>query len=667
MNQKISLMLAGFASLAACSMPSVNLGNVSDVVGIQIPGDPTSKNLVQGEKYEVTAFAVDAKGKSVPAAINSLSFVSSNSSVVSVAGQYFEGTVSALKVGTATLIAKVGNIQSKPIELTVINPDFNAAPALPSAITAVGKVLFDDSGTTFDIPETGGTLTSADGVLTVVIPAGAVATGAVSGLEISMLENKMPFGYGFAYRIAACCGGTLPVFLKPIELQFLAESDGQELNPDNLQIARQTANGVWLTTNPSKVEAVIAPFSTRAQPSYKKLSVTIDKLGDIALSHGVTLLPSRATVKVGQNLKFQVVKQTSSGTDFQSAKFESYPASNWQVNGVTGGNQNVGQITPSATNNAFATYKAPNTKPNPNIVAITTTVNEAGRISNLFRNITIEDSFAWMNVKMSGQVHRATKTTETSETLDGVVNANYFANGTNTEYYRPTLNYPGSGVAQLTSKGADNDNYFAKVSYHLKYQSECVCTPKTGTITKQIDAVFTANKAILANEAKASLVWGVQTDGSYEAAAFPNGLLLEGDYTYHYHEVYPCGDRAQRPAIDKQSKATMIAGLESGTDLKTVGQASPINPGFVEGFIKATARFGSPVPTQADVPMILGGADFYGSVKTSFWAEVAGETKSRTSSFDAQVVPPVPFNLPTPTVFPTSPMPETESKVKPRC
>jgi hypothetical protein len=68
--------------------------------------------------------------------------------------------------------------------------------------------------------------------------------------------------------------------------------------------------------------------------------------------------------------------------------------------------------------------------------------------------------------------------------------------------------------------------------------------------------------------------------------------------------------------------------------------------------------------------MILGGADFYGSLKTTFWAEVADEIKSRASSPDALGLPPVPtvpLNLPTPTVFPTSPIPKMEQKFTPRC
>jgi Bacterial Ig-like domain (group 2) len=663
-NRKISLVLVWCVLILVACPGSGGNTNTGNTVSVEIVGNPKDTTILVGSSYEVTAFASNAKGEPDVMGTHNLSYVSSDPSIASISSQSFQGKVTALKVGTTTLTAKVGSIQSKPLLLKVIAFDPNALPALPSATTAVGKVLqFSDSNV--NIVSTGGSFTSDDGILTVVVPAGAFAPGTGASFEITKLENKMPSGVGLAYRIGACCGGSIPTLLKPIELQFLAESDGLELDANNLQIAHQGANGTWEAATTPQITPLLA---TRAAPTptVSKVSVTTDKLGDFTLSHNATLMPLGATVKTGQSIKLWVVKQTSISTpgssDFKPVHYEHFPASNWQVSGA-------GQITPSATNSAFATYKAPNVKPNPNIVSVTTTVNDGGHISNLYRTITIEDSFAWMNVKFAGQVHRNTKTTSTSETLDGNVLANYFANGTHTEYFRPTLNYAGSGFADLKTKGAVTDYYDAKVSYHFKFQDECVCTPNTGIITKQIDAVFTAHKNILADEAKTLLNWAVQTDGNYQAVALPFGLVLEGDYTYHYNEIYPCGDRAQRPAIDKQSKATMTVAIDNSADAKIVGVTNPISPGFLEGGFQGVAHFGSPVPAQADVPMILGGADFYGSLQTSFWADVASENKTRVSSPDILGLPPVPASIPSvpTTVFPISPVNSITQKVKPRC
>jgi hypothetical protein len=667
-NRKISLMLIWCVSmLVACPGSGGNTGNT---VSVEITGNPKDTTILLGASYDITAFAFNAKAEPDIAGTINLGFVSSDSSIASVSGKGAQGKVKALRVGTTTLIAKVGSIQSKPLQLKVIEFDPNAVPALPSTTTAVGKAL-GVNNKSVDIDSTGGTFSSNDGILTVVVPAGAVAAGTSVGFEITMLENKMPSGFGSAYRIGACCGGTLPTLLKPVELQFLAESDGLELDPNNLDVVFQGANGTWEATSDVLREPVVGTLAATRLKPLQKLSVTTEKLGDFTLQQNYSLTPTQASVKTGQSLKFTVIKTTRTTVSGEkSLSYHEFPASNWQVDDVTGGSQNAGQISPSAFNNFSATYKAPNLKPNPNMVKVSATVNDNGRTLNIYRIVKIEDSYAWMNVEFSGQVKKVSdpKITDYSWTLDGNVSANHFVDSETTEYTPPSLNYPGFGASTFMTKGAATDFYTAKLIYHYNFTGECICTPNAGTITRQVDVLFSANGSIPKNQLTTSLLWTVQTSGEHQAVVSFSPVTIEGDYTYHFGETYPCGDRAQRPSVTKQSKAKMFVSLVGTDNAFANGIVNPTSPGFINGAINGQAVFTEPTPVVAGIPGIpLDDLEFYGGLKASYWAEVGAATKSRLISPDALGVPAVPLNLPTPTVFPTSPNPKAEQKITPRC
>lgn len=91
---------------------------------------------------------------------------------------------------------------------------------------------------------TGAQISSDDGVLTVIIPAGALATP--TEISIQSIENKAPNALGNAYRL-------LPIgiqFQKNIQLSWKTDGPAVKGYPVNsLLIARQKPTGVWEGTS----------------------------------------------------------------------------------------------------------------------------------------------------------------------------------------------------------------------------------------------------------------------------------------------------------------------------------------------------------------------------------------------------------------------------------
>jgi hypothetical protein len=108
--------------------------------------------------------------------------------------------------------------------------------------TAVGKPIGTKVSRTVD--GTGAQISSDDGVLTVIIPAGALATS--TEISIQTIENKAPNALGNAYRL-------LPSgiqFQKNIQLSWKTDGPAVKGYPVNaLLVARQKPSGVWEGTS----------------------------------------------------------------------------------------------------------------------------------------------------------------------------------------------------------------------------------------------------------------------------------------------------------------------------------------------------------------------------------------------------------------------------------
>jgi hypothetical protein len=146
--------------------------------------------------------------------------------------------------------------------------------------TAVHKVM----------DQKGGELTSADGILKVIIPEGALETA--KEISIQPLTNELPGGIGNAFRI-------LPhgeQFKKPVTIQFrYKEEDLAATLPEFLDVACQNAEGSWeIQTHPA-VDKV-----------NRTLTVTTVHFSDWGYFKSLTLTPAEATVALGGSVDLKI-------------------------------------------------------------------------------------------------------------------------------------------------------------------------------------------------------------------------------------------------------------------------------------------------------------------------------------------------------------------------
>lgn len=270
-------------------------------------------------------------------------------------------------------------------------------PPAPGA-TDVGQPIGEASVAV--IGSAGGTLTSTDGSVSIEVPAGAFTRDEpLSIQEISHQNHAAP---GRAWRIAP--QALAPAL--PLTLRFhYAEADLQGTDASELRLAYQDAQRRWIMPSAS---APTIDTTARTQ------SLTTRRLGDWSRFARMSLSPSAAAVKVGQQVALQVLRcevvgfdAGADGGDPQLVK-DCQPAPQVktrapQVNGQAGGDTAVGTAVWPDPQRAEYIYTAPLTVPSPRTVAVSVeTLLSAAPGSPastlLVSNITIEDGdgCAWM-------------------------------------------------------------------------------------------------------------------------------------------------------------------------------------------------------------------------------------------------------------------------------
>ncbi|MBL0343346.1 MAG: hypothetical protein IPP71_22295 [Bacteroidetes bacterium] len=139
------------------------------------------------------------------------------------------------------------------------SPDIPQSPG--PIITAIGTPTGDITNALID--PSGGTLNSADGKLTITIPAGAVSSA--TNISIQTITNMAPLGLGFGYRLQP--EGT--TFSIPVQLTFHYDNQLlQQTAEDFLGIVTQAADRSWnallqssLDTNANTVTVTTTHFS----------------------------------------------------------------------------------------------------------------------------------------------------------------------------------------------------------------------------------------------------------------------------------------------------------------------------------------------------------------------------------------------------------------------
>ncbi len=225
------------------------------------------------------------------------------------------------------------------------------------AITAIGKP--DGKIKEMKIGKEGGSFTSSDGKITLIIPQGAVSKKTT--FSIQPITNLMPNGNGLAYRLEP--SGIQ--FQKPVQLVFHYD---EEESKDSMQllmgIAMQDDKGLWYS---------LQNFTLDTVP--KTLSGNIKHFSDWGKFDKIKISPVYKKLKVKKNLGLEIVliaeeTASDSGDDLMNLTRRKIPwKATWAANDIANGNATEGKIV--ITSKSSIKYTAPATEPPKNPVAVT--------------------------------------------------------------------------------------------------------------------------------------------------------------------------------------------------------------------------------------------------------------------------------------------------------
>jgi hypothetical protein len=252
--------------------------------------------------------------------------------------------------------------------------------------TAVGKPLA--AATSRTIGPAGGEVSSADGRLSVEIPAGAL--DAPRAISLQPISNEAPGGRGSAWRLEPSGSH----FAKPVQLVFhYTAKDLKGSAPQALTIASQDAQGHWWI-----------PRKPVLDQAAHTISVAAEHFSDWSLLAGFQLDPGEATVKAGHSVTLREMYCTDS-TANENGPIALLPCEpvggdlatlgDWQANGVAGGDAGNGTV--RANGDFSATYTAPQKAPGNNPVAVSAQLQGALAKTRLVANITVEDEGCGMH------------------------------------------------------------------------------------------------------------------------------------------------------------------------------------------------------------------------------------------------------------------------------
>ncbi|MFZ1677014.1 MAG: hypothetical protein WAT91_07070 [Saprospiraceae bacterium] len=226
-----------------------------------------------------------------------------------------------------------------------VNPQ-NKEPLITHVGTPVGSPV------TASIDATGGTLTSGDGIVQLTIPAGAVNTATVFGIQA--ISNYCPGGVGSAYRLSP--EGT--IFLQPVTLSF-TYADTSIVDEKVLGIAYQDVDHTWL-----------APEVISLNEPENKISVKTRHFSDWSFFERLTLRPRKASVylKDQLTLKITFVGKLSSITDAQGIELHHLNTDN---SISTSWHADAGTIEKMGDDRAIYTAPASVPSENPDDVSVT--------------------------------------------------------------------------------------------------------------------------------------------------------------------------------------------------------------------------------------------------------------------------------------------------------
>ncbi|GGO38721.1 hypothetical protein [Deinococcus humi] len=260
------------------------------------------------------------------------------------------------------------------------NPtDEEPTPTPPAPTFPVGTPTGEAARATVG-PE-GGTVSSADGKLSLRIPAGALAT--FTEITVQPITSTVPNAVGGAYRL----GPEGVTFKQPVGLTFKYD-EAQESTASVLAVTTQDGQGAWQ-----------AHLDTAQDREANTLTVQTNHFSDWSWAEAYKLDPGQATVLLGKSVKFTLMRcvMDEAGADGDdliaplakacSPQTLTPFTRNWAVNGTAGGSAAVGTVRKNEGDTSTGTYQAPAARPSVNPVAVSVDLvrNEAGK--NILRMI----------------------------------------------------------------------------------------------------------------------------------------------------------------------------------------------------------------------------------------------------------------------------------------
>lgn len=259
---------------------------------------------------------------------------------------------------------------------------------LPNAVaTPVGTL--DGAPTTQTIGAGGGSVTSSDGLFTLDVPAGALASD--TDITIQPITNTAWGGIGAGYRLTPD-GLT---FSQPVNVAFQIAPEALAGSvPEALDVAFQNDTGFWFIMKNTSYDSGTLSTTTTHFTDFTAIEEYVLKPTSAGLgpSTSVTLTIEQCfyeTVASDPDAEMAVLTCSDSDPDALAPLIN---ASNWSVNGVTGGNTTVGKIVKLSASSAK--YTAPATQPAANPVAASVQVHlHGGSATYLVSNIKITSEF----------------------------------------------------------------------------------------------------------------------------------------------------------------------------------------------------------------------------------------------------------------------------------
>ena len=300
-----------------------------------------------------------------------------------------------------------------------------ATPTTGAVATAVGTP--NGTPVSASIGPAGGTLTSADGKLTLTVPVNAVASSVA--FTIQPVSNEAPGGTGNAYSL-------LPdgqTFAVPVKIAFRYDDlDVAGTVPEAFDVAYQNAQRFW------RVFKVVQLDKTN-----RVLTISTSHFTSFAKRSKVKLITPAPRLRVGdaERLTLNICEGTDVGGDVFTLPAKGCAndggfdvvASGWAVNGIAGGNSaTVGAV--SQTGPYAAVYAAPAKKPTPDVVAVSVELGLGTGKYLVVMQITIVDD-SWVGTTTATIAGAVSAVTAVTWTLDTTLSS--------VAYYRP------SGVTTL--------------------------------------------------------------------------------------------------------------------------------------------------------------------------------------------------------------------------